>query len=178
MDVRVYRRDADGTILGYTEEVESYGQLGDFGMWFVFAGEWQLYQDGHDVDRARAGYLGQITSFFDGWAAFRTTRLVLDAIVADHAARRGALRDHLSRDGSCSHQVEARVDLHFCRLDLHGDVLVWDDRAGSGDPTNRAHIRPDDEDLYDLTLLGWAWMPVHPGACDRIASDIPPPART
>ncbi|MEV6523154.1 hypothetical protein AB0M43_14485 [Longispora sp. NPDC051575] len=172
----IYHRDTDGNV-GYTEEVASYGQQADIGMWLVFAGDWQLYQDRHSLDRVRVGYLGQITSLIDGWPAFRTTRLVLEAVVSHHAGRRGALRDHLTRKATCSHKVEAAVDLHFCRLDLHGDVLVWDDRAGSGDPTSRAHIRPDPDGLYDLTLLGWNWMPVHPEACDSVASDVPPPTR-
>ncbi|WP_412538686.1 hypothetical protein R8Z50_22875 [Longispora sp. K20-0274] len=176
IDGAIYRRDADGTVVGYIDDVAFYGQQGDFGMWYVFAGEWRLYQDGHDLERAHVGYLGQITSLVDGWAAFRTTRRVLDDIVADHAAEREALRARFAGNGLCAHKVEAAVDLYRCRLDLHGDVLVWDDQAGTGgDPTSVAHIRPDADGLYDLTVLDWCWMPVHPQACDRVVCDIPPP---
>ncbi|GIG63344.1 hypothetical protein Lfu02_77160 [Longispora fulva] len=173
--VDLYERDADGRIVDYRPEVHAYGRPAVIGDWYVFAGDWLTrHDDEHGVGRARVGYTGQLTSLFDGWAAFHATGDVVAVLVADHDADRARFRNRYTRDGLTPARVEAEVDLFRCRLTFDGQVLVWDDRAGAADDTCIAEIRPSRDGLYDLTALDWCWEPCHPAICDRVVGDPPP----
>jgi hypothetical protein len=138
------------------------------GRYAVFSGEWYLTDD-EGPDRYRAGFVGVLERYWNGWAVFACDRPVLEQIVADRAADREADRD--SRLSPVDQERE--LDLRWGRTSFDGEVLVVDQRIMQGDPEaiERGTARADGR--WSVRPMNLCWDAVDPARCDRIIGDLP-----
>ncbi|MEV6931379.1 hypothetical protein AB0M46_43745 [Dactylosporangium sp. NPDC051485] len=143
----------------------------------VFAGDWGSYTDGDGAWRTPRGYVGTLIDTWNGFAVFRCTRAVADAIVADLQYNRDTYRRHLAASGVAAADLDRQVDVSLARVRFDGDVIVVDSTRVSGDPDDVERIGPDDDGRYVVMGWSWCWEAVDPYDCDRIAGDLPEPDR-
>lgn len=142
----------------------------------MFAGDWGSYTDGDGAWRTSRGCVGTLIDTWNGWAVFRCTRAVADAIVEDLQQNRDTYRSHLTADGVAAADLDRQVDESLAQVRFDGDVIVVDSTRVSGDPDDVERIAPDDG-RYVVMGWSWCWEAVDPYDCDRIAGDLPEPDR-
>ncbi|MEV6931597.1 hypothetical protein AB0M46_44885 [Dactylosporangium sp. NPDC051485] len=142
----------------------------------VFAGDWGCHTDGDGAWRIRRGYVGTLIDTWNGFAVFRCTRAVADAIVADLQHNRDTYRRHVAATGVAA-DLDRHVDESLARVRFDGDVIIVDSTRVSGDPDDVERIGPDDDGRYVVMGWSWCWEAVDPYDCDRIAGDLPEPDR-
>ncbi|MBU8857756.1 MULTISPECIES: DUF4314 domain-containing protein [unclassified Micromonospora] len=144
----------------------------------VFAGDWAATPDADGQARFPVGFAGTLIDWWNGWAVFRCTRQVAEAIVADQQTHRDRYRRHLLDGGATDSDADRQVDESLGRMWFDGDVIVADDSRVQGDPDAVDRISPDADGQYVVMGWNWTWQAVHPYDCDRIAGTIPDPPPT
>ncbi|MFV2102110.1 DUF4314 domain-containing protein [Micromonospora sp. LOL_024] len=144
----------------------------------VFAGDWAATPDPAEQTRIPVGFAGTLIDWWNGWAVFRCTRRVAEAIVADQQTHRDQFRRHLRDGGATDSDADRQVDESLGRMWFDGDVIVADDSRVQGDPDAIDRISPDADGQYVVMGWNWTWQVVHPYDCDRIAGTIPDPPPT
>ncbi|MFJ6199144.1 DUF4314 domain-containing protein [Micromonospora sp. NPDC092111] len=144
----------------------------------VFAGDWAYTPNAAGQMRIPVGFVGTLIDQWNGWAVFRCTRQVAEAIVADQQTHRDQLRQRLLNDGAFATAVDRQVDESLGRMCFDGDVIVADDSRVQDDPDAIDRISPDADGQYVVMGWNWTWLSVHPYDCDRIAGTIPDPPPT
>jgi hypothetical protein len=125
----------------------------------VFAGDW-AWTDGPDGgSRIAVGFVGVLIDTWNGWAVFRCTREVAEAIVADQQQHREQYR---------------AVDEAYTSLVFDGDAIVADQRVLCDDPQAIERITPDPDGRYVVMGWNWCWEAVDPALCERIVGQLPP----
>ncbi|MFG3645070.1 DUF4314 domain-containing protein [Micromonospora sp. NPDC047762] len=147
-------------------------RVGDVG---VFSGEWALTTGPDGDDRIAVGFVGTLIDHWNGWAVFSCSRIVAEAIVAEHQRHRDQYRDSLRDEGVPADELDRRVDAALANLSFDGDVIIADQRALSDDPDAIDRIAPDGDGRYVVMGRNWRWEAVDPYACDRIVGDLPDP---
>ncbi|MEV4203095.1 DUF4314 domain-containing protein [Micromonospora globbae] len=144
----------------------------------VFARDWAWTPNAAGDMRIPVGYVGTLVDHWNGWAVFTCTRQVAQAIVADQQEARDRYRQDLTDRGLPEHVRERLVDETLARMWFDGDAIFADETRVHADPAAVHRITPDRDGRYLVMGRAWAWTPVHPYACDRIAGEIPdlPPA--
>ncbi|WKU03421.1 DUF4314 domain-containing protein [Micromonospora sp. HUAS LYJ1] len=144
----------------------------------VFAGDWAYTPNAAGQMRIPVGFVGTLIDRWNGWAVFRCTRQVAEAIVADQQAHRDQLRQNLLDDGVTATDADRQVDGSLGRMRFDGDVIVVNDSRVQDDPDAIDHISPDADGQYVVMGWNWTWLPVHPYDCDRLAGTIADPPQT
>ena len=161
----------------------------DIGSVGVFAGDWAWTGD---PPRIPVGFVGVLIDYWNGFAVWRCTREVAQAVAADQQRRRheertrhvaqmrqrsGRLGWQLTRlrllvRGRTRAEVDQAVDESIPPVWIDGDDLVLDQSAQYGEPTiDRQSPGPDGR--YCPMGFQWTWQAVDPGDCDRIAGNLP-----
>lgn len=161
----------------------------DIGSVGVFAGDWAWTGD---PSRIPVGFVGVLIDYWNGFAVWRCTREVAEAVVADHQRlrheerarliaqmrhRSGRLAWQLTRlrllvRGKTRAEVDRAVDESIPPVWFDGDDLVLDETAQYGEPTiDRQGQGPDGR--YCPMGFNWTWQAVDPADCDRIAGSLP-----
>ncbi|MGY4898594.1 DUF4314 domain-containing protein [Micromonospora aurantiaca (nom. illeg.)] len=141
----------------------------------VFAGDWAWTPNEAGDLRIPVGYVGTLVDHWNGWAVFTCTRQVAEAIVADQQEARDRYRQDLTDRGVPEQLRERLIDESLARMQFDGDVIIADETRVHADPAAVHRIAPDGDGRYLVMGRAWAWTPVHPYACDRIAGEIPDP---
>ncbi len=146
-------------------------RLGSVG---VFAGDW-AWTDGPDGgSRMSVGFVGVLIDTWNGWAVFRCTREVAEAIVADQQQHRLQYRESLRGEGASEPDLDRMVDEAYTSLAFDGDTVVADQRVMYGDPEAIERITPDADGRYVVMGWNWCWEAIDPADCDRIVGQLPP----
>ena len=115
-------------------------RLGSIG---VFAGDW-AWTDGPDGgSRIGVGFVGVLIDTWNGWAVFRCTREVAEAIVADQQQHRLQYREGLRDADTAEADLDRMVDEAYTSLVFDGDTIVADQRVMYDDPQAIERITPD-----------------------------------
>ncbi|MEV1329911.1 DUF4314 domain-containing protein [Micromonospora costi] len=140
----------------------------------VFAGDWAWTPNPAGDMRIPVGFVGTLVDHWNGWAVFTCTRQVAEAIVAEQQEARDRYWQDLTGRGVPEPLRERLTDESLARMWFDGDTIVADETRVHADPAAVHRITPDGDGRY---VMGgaWAWTPVHPYACDRIAGKIPDP---
>jgi hypothetical protein len=136
----------------------------------VFAGEWAW--TGQPA-RIPVGFVGTLIDDWNGWAVWRCTREVAEAVVADQQLRRAVERARLAGQGLTGADLDRRVDESVTPVWFDGDDLVLDETAQYGEPAIDRQ-RPGPDGRYCPMGYRWTWSAVDPAACDRVAGVLPP----
>ena len=101
------------------------------------------------------GYFGELVRRWNGWAVFRVTRAVAEAIVAQqqHTFHQ-IMIEAMGRGAEAAAAWLAALNHMPATSWLH-DMIVVDSRVGFGDPTMVEVTMPDTEGCY---TIGWGWM--------------------
>ncbi|HZN73856.1 MAG TPA: hypothetical protein VFC00_19485 [Micromonosporaceae bacterium] len=109
----------------------------------LFVGDW-AWTDGPDgSSRIGVGFLGVLIDTWNGWAVFRCTREVAEAIVADQQQQRLQYREGLRDAGTAEADLDRMVDEAYTSLVFDGDTIVADQRVMYDDPQAIERITPD-----------------------------------
>ncbi len=141
-------------------------RLGSIG---VFAGDWAWTGN---PPRIPVGFVGTLIDHWNGWAVFRCTREVAEAIVADQNRMREAERARLAAAGITGRELQQRVDEAVAPMCFDGDDLVCDETAIHGDGAADRHS-PGEDGRYCVQGFNWCWIAVDPAVCDQIAGVLP-----
>ncbi len=141
-------------------------RLGSVG---VFAGNWAWTGN---PPRIPVGFVGTLIDYWNGFAVFRCTRAVAEAIVADQNRLRDLERTRLTGLGVTGDILRRRVDESAPPMWFDGDDLICDETAIHGEPAVDRHS-PGDDGRYCVQGFHWCWTAVDPADCDRIAGVLP-----
>lgn len=145
-------------------------RLGNIG---VFAGDWAWTGD---PPRIRVGFVGTLIEHWNGWAVFRCTREVAEAIVADQNRLRDTERARLSAAGITGEELHRLTDQAFPPMWFDGDDLICDETAIHGEDAVDRHS-PGEDGRYCVQGFNWCWSAVDPADCDHIAGVLPAPVQ-
>lgn len=135
----------------------------------VFAGDWAWTGQ---PPRIPVGFVGTLIDYWNGWAVWRCTREVAEAVVADQQRLRDAERARLAELGTTDTDLDHAVDECAPPLWFDGDDLVLDETVLYGEPSvDRQSPGPDGR--YCPMGFHWTWTVVDPADCDRIAGVLP-----
>lgn len=137
----------------------------------VFAGDWAWTGN---PPRIPVGFVGTLIDRWNGWAVFRCTREVAEAIVADQHRLRAVERARLSAAGVTGEQLRRQVDESAPPMWFDGDLLICDETTTYGDDAV-GQQSPGDDGRYCVQGFHWCWTAVDPADCDRIAGVLPGP---
>ncbi|GIH05698.1 hypothetical protein Rhe02_37650 [Rhizocola hellebori] len=141
-------------------------RLGSVG---VFAGNWAWTGD---PPRIPVGFVGTLIGRWNGWAVFRCTREVAQAIVGDQERMRAAERTRLTAAGITDAELDRRIDERLAPMWFEGDELICDETATYGQDALQRHS-PGEDGRYCVQGFTWCWSAVDPADCDRIAGVLP-----
>ncbi|WFE47650.1 hypothetical protein [Verrucosispora sp. WMMD1129] len=131
-----------------------------------FSGEWLEY-DSDGGSRFESAYAGTLIRRWNGWAVWKCTREVAEAIVTDQEAERRHLRGTLRAQGVEEPKLSTMVDDSVSEMRWDGDVIVVDRRPyGEDEPELR--IAPDERGMYVVMGGNWTWEEVPVDAADTV----------
>jgi hypothetical protein len=135
----------------------------------VFAGDWAWTGT---PPRIPVGFVGVLIDYWNGWAVWRCTREVAEAVAADQDRERELERQRLAESGLTGDDLDRRVDEYLPPVYFDGDDLILDETAKYGEPgVDRQSPAPDGR--YCPMGFNWTWQAVDPSWCDRIAGTLP-----
>jgi hypothetical protein len=129
-------------------------QTGPPGRSRVFAGDWLA--NGCDCHLYTDGYVGDLMRRYNGWAVFRTTRAVAEAIVAHHQNTfTQAMAGHA---GVGMHLAGAWLATltQLTSITWLASLIIVDSRRSTADNTHVEVTTPDADGCYTIGW-GWAW---------------------
>ena len=125
--------------------------------------------------RLPVGFVGILIDVWNGWAVFRCTRDVADAIIADQQRARETERARLAADGLTGDALTAALDESISDMYWDDDVVVTDNRRRWDEPDAYQRSTADEHGHYIINGWDWTWSAVDPADCDRIAGTPPAP---
>lgn len=135
----------------------------------VFAGDWAWTGE---PPRIPVGFVGTLIDFWNGWAVWRCTREVAEAVVADQQRLRDDERRRLIEQGLTGDALDQAVDENVPPLWFDGDDLVLDETALYGEQAvDRQSPGPDGR--FCPMGFNWTWQSVAPADCVRIVGTLP-----
>lgn len=135
----------------------------------VFAGDWAWTGT---PARIPVGFVGVLIDWWHGFAVWRCTREVAEAVAADQERMREQEQARLAEDGLTGDDLDQHVDEHLARVYFDGDELVLDETAQHGEPSFERQ-GPGRDGRYCPMGFSWTWQVVRPEWCDRIAGELP-----
>lgn len=139
----------------------------------IFALDMNYTTDTAGQPRLPVGFIGVLIDVWNGWAVFRCTRDVADAIITDQRRARDTERARLTATAMTGEEVEATLNETIPDMYWDGDDVVTDNRAGHGDTDAFTRSSPDEHGHYVINGWDWTWTPVDPADCDRVAGTAP-----
>jgi hypothetical protein len=141
-------------------------RLGSVG---VFAGDWAWTGN---PPRIPVGFVGTLIDRWNGWAVFRCTREVAEAIAADQESMRDTERARLTDDSITGDDLHRRVDEAVPPMWFDGDDLICDETAKHGEGAVD-RLSAGEDGRYCVKGFDWCWTAVDPADCDSIAGVLP-----
>ncbi len=125
---------------------------GALGRQRVFTGDWLAGGCGCHI--YSEGYIGELVRRWNGWAVFRVTRTVAEAIVAEQQRTFGDnMIEAMGRGAGASDAWLATLNSMPAVFWLQSMIVV-DSRVGFDDPTMAEVTMPDADGCY---TIGWGW---------------------
>lgn len=135
----------------------------------VFAGDWAW---SCEPPRIPVGFVGTLIDYWNGWAVWRCTREVAEAVVADQQRLRADERARLIEQGLAGGALDQAVDETVPPVWFDGDDLILDESAMHGEQALDRQS-PGSDGRYCPMGFNWTWQAVDPADCDRIAGTLP-----
>lgn len=135
----------------------------------VFAGDWAWTGTS---SRIPVGFVGVLVDWWNGWAVWRCTREVAEAVATDQERLRAEERARLAETGLTGDELDEQVDENLAPVYFDGDDLVLEETAQHGEPSVQRH-GPGRDGRYCPMGFNWTWQAVRPDWCERIVGVLP-----